>query len=141
MVRPVDKRASVARLQQEFSVSERRACRVIGADRKSMRYRTRRPPDTALRHRLRELAHERRRFGYRRLYILLRREGCTAGLTRIYRLYREEGLAVLRQLDLSDTPHRHFPWRAPISECARLSPACRQRGKLRGPSMSSAYFP
>jgi len=49
MVRPVDKRASVARLQSEFSVSQRRACRVIGADRTSMRYRTRRAPDTALR--------------------------------------------------------------------------------------------
>lgn len=97
MVRPVDKRASVARLQEEFSVSERRACRVIGADRTSMRYRTRRPPDTRLRERLRELAHERRRFGYRRLFILLRREGETAGRNRIYRLYREEGLAVKKR--------------------------------------------
>jgi putative transposase len=97
MVRPVDKRASVARLQREFSVSERRACRVIGADRTSMRYRTRRAPDTALRQRLRELAHERRRFGYRRLFILLRREGEPAGKNRIYRLYREEGLAVKKR--------------------------------------------
>jgi len=97
MVRPVDKRASVARLQSEFSVSERRACRVIGADRTSMRYRTRRAPDTALRQRLRDLAHERRRFGYRRLFILLRREGEPAGRNRIYRLYREEGLAVKKR--------------------------------------------
>jgi len=97
MVRPVDKRASVARLQAEFSVSERRACRIIGADRTSMQYRTRRTPDTALRQRLRELAHERRRFGYRRLFILLRREGEPAGKNRIYRLYREEGLAVKKR--------------------------------------------
>jgi transposase InsO family protein len=54
-------------------MSERRACAVIAADRKTIRYRSRRPPDTALRARLRELANERRRFGYRRLFILLRR--------------------------------------------------------------------
>jgi putative transposase len=97
MVRPADKRASVARLKSEFSVSERRACRIIGADRTSMRYVTRRAPDTALRQRLRALAHERRRFGYRRLFILLRREGERSGKNRIYRLYREEGLAVKKR--------------------------------------------
>ena len=59
-----------------------------------IRYRSRRPPDTALRARLRELANERRRFGYRRLFILLRREGEASG---IYRLYREEGLTVRKR--------------------------------------------
>ena len=54
-----------------------------------IRYRSQRPSDTELRTRLRELANQRRRLGYRRLFILLRREG---GLNRIYRLYREEGL-------------------------------------------------
>ena len=56
-------------------LNERRACLLISMDRTSLRYRTRRAPDTALRERLRALAHERRRFGYRRLFILLRREG------------------------------------------------------------------
>jgi hypothetical protein len=56
-------------------MSERRACRVIGADRKSMRYRSQRDDDAGLRLKLRELAQQRRRFGYRRLRILLRREG------------------------------------------------------------------
>lgn len=73
-------------------MSERRACRVIDADRKSVRYQSRRPPEMALRARLRELANERRRFGYRRLHILLRREGEPSGINRVYRLYREEGL-------------------------------------------------
>lgn len=59
-----------------------------GADRKAVRYRSRRPPDTELRRRLRELANERRRFGYRRLFILLRREGEPSGINRIHRLYR-----------------------------------------------------
>src|SRR4029077_3916620 len=57
----------------------------------------RRPPDTELRARLRELANERRRFGYRRLFILLRREGEPSGINRIHRLYREEGLAVRKR--------------------------------------------
>jgi len=56
-------------------MSERRACRVIDADRKSVRYRSVRDDDGALREKLRELANRRRRFGYRRLHILLRQEG------------------------------------------------------------------
>jgi putative transposase len=80
-----------------FEMSERRACTVIAADRKMVRYRSRRPADTALRGRLRELANQRRRFGYRRLFILLRREGEPSGINRIYRLYREEGLMVRKR--------------------------------------------
>lgn len=78
-------------------MSERRACSVIGADRTSIRYRSRRPDDAELRGRLRDLANARRRFGYRRLFVLLRRGGETAGRNRIYRLYREEGLTVRRR--------------------------------------------
>jgi transposase InsO family protein len=58
-------------------MNERRACRVIDADRKSVRYRSARDDDGGLREKLRELANRRRRFGYRRLHILLRREGVT----------------------------------------------------------------
>ena len=75
MVTPVAQREAVAHLRDRHGMSERRACRVIDADRKSVRYQSRRPPETELRTRLRELANERRRFGYRRLHILLRREG------------------------------------------------------------------
>lgn len=83
-------RQAVAHVKATFGVSERRACSIIKADRKSVRYRSCRPPDTALRERLRALAVERRRFGYRRLFVLLRREGEPSGKNRIYRLYREE---------------------------------------------------
>lgn len=62
-----------------------------------VRYQSQRAPETALRGRLRELANERRRFGYRRLFILLRREGEPSGINRIYRLYREEGLTVRKR--------------------------------------------
>ena len=91
MVGPAVQREAVAHLQAEIGLSERRACSIVGADRKMVRYRSRRPPDGELRARLRDLANERRRFGYRRLFILLRREGEASGVNRIYRLYREEG--------------------------------------------------
>jgi transposase InsO family protein len=94
MVGPAAKRASVAHLEAEMGLSERRACSIVGADRKMVRYCSRRPPDMELRARLRELANERRRFGYRRLFVLLRREGELSGINRIHRLYREEGLTV-----------------------------------------------
>ncbi len=96
-------------------MSERRACAVIAADRKTVRYRSRRPPETALRTRLRDLANERRRFGYRRLFILLRREGEPSGINRIYRLYREEGLAVRKR----KARRRAVGTRAPILVAAR----------------------
>jgi putative transposase len=97
MVRPAAKREAVAFLKARFQMSERRACRVIAADRKMVRYQSRRPPEAVLRARLRQLANERRRFGYRRLFILLRREGEASGINRIYRLYREEGLTVRKR--------------------------------------------
>jgi transposase InsO family protein len=78
-------------------MSERRACRVIDADRKSVRYRSKRGDDAQLRKRLRELANQRRRFGYRRLHILLRREGVMINKKKTQRLYREEGLEVRRR--------------------------------------------
>ena len=78
-------------------MSERRACRLVAADRTTIRYRARRPPDLELRARLRALANQRRRFGYRRLFILLRREGEPSGINRIYRLYREEELTVRKR--------------------------------------------
>jgi putative transposase len=97
MVRPAAKREAVALLRSKFEMSERRACTVIAADRKMVRYRSCRPDDATLRARLRELANQRRRFGYRRLFILLRREGEPSGINRIYRLYREEGLIVRKR--------------------------------------------
>jgi transposase InsO family protein len=90
-------RDAVAHLQAVMGLSERRACSIVGADRKMVRYRSHRPPDTELRARLRDLANDRRRFGYRRLFILLRREGEPSGVNRIHRLYREEGLSVRKR--------------------------------------------
>jgi putative transposase len=97
MVRPAAKRDAVTHLKAVMGLSERRACQIISADRKMVRYRSCRPPETGLRAKLRDLANERRRFGYRRLFILLRREGEPSGVNRIYRLYREEGLSVRKR--------------------------------------------
>ena len=78
-------------------MSERRACWVLAVDRASVRYQATRPPDVALRERLKALAAERRRFGYRRLHVLLRREGHVVNRKRVQRLYREEKLTVRRR--------------------------------------------
>ncbi|MGE3745805.1 MAG: IS3 family transposase [Sphingomonadaceae bacterium] len=94
---PAAKREAVAHLQACHGMSERRACRVIDADRKSVRYRSTRDDDTALREKLRDLANQRRRFGYRRLHILLRREGVMINRKKTQRLYKEEALAVRRR--------------------------------------------
>lgn len=78
-------------------MSQRRACSITGADRSAVRYRSRRPDDAELRERLRALAAERRRFGYRRLQVLLRREGYMVNHKRTQRLYREDGLCVRKR--------------------------------------------
>lgn len=97
MVGPAAKREAVTHLKAVMGLSERRACQIISADRKTIRYRSRRPPEVDLRAKLRDLANQRRRFGYRRLFILLRRDGERSGVNRIYRLYREEGLSVRKR--------------------------------------------
>jgi putative transposase len=97
MVTPAAKRQAVAHLCASYEVSQRRACRAIGADRTSIRYRSIRPDYVVLRSRLRELAHQRRWFGYRRLHILLSREGTRVNHKRFRRLYREERLQVRRR--------------------------------------------
>jgi len=97
-------REAVRVAREQAGLSERRACGLIGMHRGSWRYQRRERNEAALRARLRELAAERPRFGYRRLYIFLRREKTADGTLRwwvnhkrVYRLYREEGLAMQRR--------------------------------------------
>jgi putative transposase len=97
MVTPVARRQAVAHLCSSFEVSQRRACEVIGADRSSVRYLSVRPDDAAIRVRLRELATVRRRFGYRRLLLMLRVEGILLNHKKLRRLYAEERLQVRRR--------------------------------------------
>ena len=97
MVAPAAKREAVAHLMTGHGMSERRACRAIGADRASVRYEATRASDEELRERLKALAEQRRRFGYRRLHVLLRREGHVVNRKRVERIYREEKLGVRRR--------------------------------------------
>lgn len=98
MVTPGAKREAVAHLCTVHEVSQRRACKVIGAERTSVRYRSIRPDEPAVRARLRELAGLRKRFGYRRLHILLAREGIRMNHKKLRRLYAEERLQVRRRI-------------------------------------------
>ena len=90
-------RQAVGVMRSEAAVSERRACGLVKAHRATCRYRRRRVEDPGLRERLRELAATRRRFGYRRLKILLKREGFAVNHKRVYRLYVEEKLGLRRK--------------------------------------------
>ena len=89
-------------LQQHYAVSERRGCRVTGISRSTLRYVSRRPSQDALRLRIRELARSRVRYGYRRIQVLLKREGIQVNKKRVYRLYCEEGLQLRAR-----RPRRH----------------------------------
>jgi len=93
-VKPAQQRAVVGFFRAGFRVSERRACRVAGVPRSTCRYRSVARDQAALRGRLRELAAARARYGYRRLHVLLQREGWPVNHKRIHRLYREEGLSI-----------------------------------------------
>ncbi|MBY3026735.1 IS3 family transposase [Rhizobium leguminosarum] len=97
VVTPAAKRKAVAHLMGHHEMSERRACKAIGFCRMTVRYETRRDDDHELRERMKALAHERRRFGYRRIHVLLRREGHLVNHKRLFRLYREEKLTVRKR--------------------------------------------
>src|SRR5580704_13504064 len=97
VVSPQMRREAVLVMQVEVELSQRRACGLIELDRATCRYRKRKGEDQPLRVRLRELAEARRRFGYRRLQILLEREGWQVNHKRVYRLYVEEKLSLRRK--------------------------------------------
>jgi putative transposase len=100
----------VSYVEGEYEISERHACRLLGLGRSTHRYQARRNErDAELRARLKELAAKRMRFGYRRLTAMLVREGVAANHKRVYRLYREEGLAMrIRQ-------RRRIRWTGAVS--------------------------
>lgn len=87
----------VAYVGQRFGMSRSRACGLIRMHRSTCRYRSRRPDDRGLRKRMLAHAAARPRFGYRRIHVLLRREGELVNHKRVYRLYRDLGLLVRRK--------------------------------------------
>jgi putative transposase len=94
MVTPERRRIAVAVLVDRFGVSERRACKVVGQHRSTQRRPRRSVPDSEqkLRARLREIAREHPRWGFKTAYAIVRREGWQVNRKRIQRLWREEGL-------------------------------------------------
>jgi putative transposase len=107
----------VSYVEVEYQRSQRHACRLLGLGRSTHRYRARKAAqDAVLRTRLKELAARRMRFGYRRLTAMLVREGVAANHKRVYRLYREEGLAMrIRQ-------RRRIRWSGAVVKPAASQP-------------------
>ena len=97
MVTPDAKREAVARVVQEHGVSQRRACEVLSVDRSSIRYRSIRSDDACIREAMKKVASERRRFGYRRIHVMLDRQGIIMNVKKLRRLYREEKLTVRKR--------------------------------------------
>lgn len=94
---PAAKREAVAHVCTSHDVSQRRACSILGVDRSSVRYRSVRPDDADLRKAMKQVAAERRRFGYRRVHVMLERQGWQVNQKKLRRLYREEKLQVKRR--------------------------------------------
>ena len=97
MVSPQAKREAVEVLMTVQCFGVTRACGLVGISRSLYRYRSRRPDCTPLRSRIEEIAAIKRRYGYRRVYLRLRREGWQVNRKRVYRIYRDAGLAVRRR--------------------------------------------
>ena len=97
MVGPAAKRAAVECVRQEHQLSERRACRLTGQHRSTQRHQSQKRQIEGLEERLLEHAAERPRFGYKRLTMLLQRDGFRVNHKRIYRMYMAQGLTVRRK--------------------------------------------
>jgi putative transposase len=97
MVGPQVKRQAVDALREERGFGVTRACGLLMISRSLYGYRSRRPMTAGLRERICELAGQKRRYGYRRIHVLLRREGWRVNRKRTYRIYRDAGLAVRRR--------------------------------------------
>lgn len=93
----VSRREDVAFLRERFRMSERRACELVETDRASCRYRARPEREVELKHEIQALARTKLRYGYRRLTVLLRREGHRVNHKRVWRVCRELGLGVRRR--------------------------------------------
>ena len=96
-------------IRQAYELSELRACGLVGITRWSNRYQSRRDPQDELRQRLRELAGSRPRYGYRRLTVMLRREGGKVNAKRVFRIYGEENLGVRTAPRKKRSSHAQVP--------------------------------
>ena len=115
MVGPQAQRQAVQVLMTERQFGVTRSCGLVGISRSLNAYRSRRPAGADLRERIAEIAAEKRRYGYRRVYTRLRREGWAVNKKRVYRLYREAGLAVRRRKRKRIGPVERHPLPKPVA--------------------------
>ena len=119
---------------REKGYSQRRACGLVGLHPKTYRYASKRSGDEGLRRQLRELASQRRRFGYRRLGLMLERQGIKLNRKKLYRLYKEERLTVRKRGGrISVNPRQPAAWRQTGFE----EPITYKLGTTRGPKPSN----
>jgi len=121
VVEPAARRQVAQYAQQTYELSQRRAGRLIGISNSSLRYRSKRADDSSVRAKLRALAAERPRFGYRRLGVMLEREGISINHKRLHRLYREEGLVLRKKRRQRASTAMRAPLIAPRSAGQRYS--------------------
>ena len=121
MVTPDAKRSAVVHACDQHGVSQRRACKVLAVDRSSVRYKSIRPDDGDLREAMKKVAGERRRFGYRRIHIMLQRQGIVMNQKKLRRLYREERLQVRRRGGRKRALGTRRPMVLPVSSNERWS--------------------
>ncbi|MEI6100425.1 MAG: IS3 family transposase [Eubacteriales bacterium] len=120
VLRPVHRKEMATYLQQGYQISERRSCKVLKIHRAIYRRKSVKDEQVFLRMRIKEIAAVRVRYGYKRIYVLLRREGWKINHKRVYRLYTEEGLNLRhknkrKRATGSRTPAKNMP--LTINEC------------------------
>jgi putative transposase len=121
VVKPAARRQAAQYAQQTYELSQRRAGRLTGIGNSSLRYRPGRADDSDVRAKLRTLAAERPRFGYRRLGVMLEREGIRVNHKRLHRLYREEGLVLRKKRRQRSATATRAPLVAPTRAGERYS--------------------
>ena len=97
MVTPRVQRACCIAVVENHGYSERRACQLVGANRASVRYMSQKSDEGLLREKITAIAHEKRRYGYRRIHMLLKRDGIEINDKKLFRIYKQLGLKVLKR--------------------------------------------
>ena len=120
MTTPVQRRDAVLQAMRDHPISQRRACVLIGVDPKTVR-RDRPPDNQEIREEMRKIAEKRRRFGYRRVGIMLGRKGMIMNEKKLYRIYREEGLSVRRRRGRKRARGSRSPMPVPLRPNQRWS--------------------
>ncbi|WP_370737988.1 IS3 family transposase [Octadecabacter ascidiaceicola] len=116
MVTPVAKRKAVVHLLEVHQVSQRRACDVLQVDRSTVCYQSRRGDDTELRDAIKRVSRERRRFGCRRVRVMIAREGFSVNHKKVRRIYVEEKLQVRRRGSRKRALGRGCRWCCPMAQ-------------------------